>query len=127
MKVWLVIAAINGGLAVLAGAFAQHGLQGLDAHTQGVFETGVRYHIYHALAMGLAAVTPPGPATAWARAAATLFLAGIILFCGSLYLLTLDPPAMTSMPILGLATPIGGLAFMAGWAALAIAAWKQDW
>jgi uncharacterized membrane protein YgdD (TMEM256/DUF423 family) len=123
MKAWLGIAAINGGLAVLAGAFAAHGLKGwLDAQALEVFETGARYHMYHALAMGLAAVTPRGTITAYANVAAALFLAGIILFCGSLYLL-----ALTNMPQMGLVTPVGGVAFLAGWAALAMAAWKRDW
>ena len=62
MKAWLVIAAINGGLAVVAGAFAQHGLRGLDAHALDVFETGARYHMYHALAMGQAAIAAQTPA-----------------------------------------------------------------
>ena len=65
MKAWLGIAAINGGLAVLAGAFAAHGLKGwLDAQALEVFETGARYHMYHALAMGLAALAARGRGSA---------------------------------------------------------------
>ena len=120
MKAWLVIAAINGGLAVVAGAFAQHGLRGLDAHALDVFETGARYHMYHALAMGLAALAARNEAAAsTANVASAFFLAGIILFSGSLYLL-----ALTGARTLGLVTPFGGLAFLVGWATLAWAATK---
>jgi len=122
MRLWLFSAAINGALAVLAGAFAAHGLKAmLDAQALSVFETGARYHMYHALAMGLAALAGRGPARGAASLAAALFLAGIILFCGSLYLL-----ALTNMPALGFVTPLGGLAFLAGWGALAVAALRQD-
>ena len=110
---WLGIAAINGGLAVLAGAFAAHGLKArLSADALSVFETGARYQMYHALAMALAALIS-------ARRVAIAFLAGIILFSGSLYLL-----ALTGITILGAITPIGGLCFIAGWALLAWRAFK---
>jgi uncharacterized membrane protein YgdD (TMEM256/DUF423 family) len=121
MNIWLLIAAINGFLAVAAGAFGAHGLQGrLDAHAMQVFETGARYHMYHALAIGLAALAARNPAAATgANAAAAFFLAGIILFSGSLYLL-----ALTGTRTLGLVTPFGGLAFLVGWATLAWTATK---
>lgn len=121
MNAWLLIAAINGALAVAFGAFGAHGLQSrVDAHALQVFETGARYHMYHALAMGLAALAArSGAASPQASAAAALFLAGIILFSGSLYLL-----ALTGVRSLGLVTPFGGLAFLAGWIALAWAAAK---
>ena len=110
---WLGIAAVNGALAVMAGAFAAHGLKArLSADMLSVFETGARYHMYHALAIGLAALVP-APKAAWA------FLAGIVLFCGSLYLL-----ALTAIPILGAITPLGGLCFIAGWLVLAWGAFK---
>ena len=115
MSTWLLIAAINGFLAVAAGAFGAHGLkEHLDAHALSVFETAARYQMYHALAMGLAALAPRSSA---ARLACALFLVGIILFSGSLYLL-----ALTGMRALGIVTPFGGAAFLAGWAALASAA-----
>jgi uncharacterized membrane protein YgdD (TMEM256/DUF423 family) len=110
---WLGIAAINGALAVMAGAFAAHGLKArLSTDALSVFETGARYHMYHALAMALAALVP-------ARWAAIAFLAGILLFSGSLYLL-----ALTGASVLGVVTPLGGLCFIAGWALLAWAAFK---
>jgi uncharacterized membrane protein YgdD (TMEM256/DUF423 family) len=112
-RTWLGIAAINGGLAVMAGAFAAHGLKAhLSADSLSVFETGARYQMYHALAMALAALVA-------ARRAAIAFMAGILLFSGSLYLL-----ALTGTPIWGVVTPIGGLCFIAGWGLLAWAAFK---
>jgi uncharacterized membrane protein YgdD (TMEM256/DUF423 family) len=118
MNAWLLIAAINGGLAVAFGAFGAHGLQNrIDAHALGVFETGARYHMYHALAIGLASFAMRGAAATPARAAAGLFLAGIVLFSGSLYLL-----ALTGTRGFAFVTPFGGLAFLAGWIALAFTA-----
>jgi uncharacterized membrane protein YgdD (TMEM256/DUF423 family) len=119
MNFWLMIAAINGALAVALGAFAAHGLQGrIDAHAIEIFETGARYHMYHALAMGLAALAArSGAALMPASVAAGFFLAGIVLFSGSLYLL-----ALTGARSLGFVTPFGGLAFLLGWIALAWAA-----
>jgi uncharacterized membrane protein YgdD (TMEM256/DUF423 family) len=112
-RTWIGIAAINGGLAVIAGAFAAHGLKAhLSADALSVFETGARYHMYHALAMALAALIP-------APRAAIAFLAGIILFSGSLYLL-----ALTGVTLLGAITPLGGLCFIAGWGLLAWSAFK---
>ena len=120
MTPWLLIAAINGALAVAAGAFGAHALQAqLDAPTLQTFETGARYHMYHALAMGLAALAIRGEAATRARIAAALFLAGIVLFSGSLYLL-----AVARLRVLGMVTPFGGLAFLAGWMALGYAALK---
>ena len=103
--------AINAAIAVAAGAFAAHGLRSrLEARALEVFETGARYHMYHALAMvlcGLLVMTKPG----WT------FQAGIVLFSGSLYAL-----ALTDIKVLGAITPFGGLAFLAGWVWLAISA-----
>lgn len=118
VNAWLVLAAVNGFLAVAAGAFGAHALQGrLDAHALTVFETAARYHMYHALAMGMAALAARGAAASGATTAAIFFLAGIILFSGSLYAL-----AFTGMRGLGLVTPFGGLALLVGWAMLAWAA-----
>jgi uncharacterized membrane protein YgdD (TMEM256/DUF423 family) len=118
MNLWLLLAAANGALAVAAGAFGAHALAAaLDTPALQVFETGARYHMYHALAMGLAALAlreRPG-----ARAAAALFLAGIVLFSGSLYALSLS-----GLRALGVVTPVGGIALLAGWAALGYAALK---
>jgi uncharacterized membrane protein YgdD (TMEM256/DUF423 family) len=120
VRIWLIIAALNGALAVIAGAFAAHGLQGHLAPTMfEVFQTGARYHLTHALAMGLAAMAARGEAAPRARVSAMLFFAGIVLFSGSLYLL-----ALTGLRGFGLVTPFGGLALIAGWITLALAGLK---
>jgi uncharacterized membrane protein YgdD (TMEM256/DUF423 family) len=120
MNVWLVVAALNGLVAVAAGAFGAHALQArLDPHALQVFETGARYHIYHALAIGLAALAMRGQSAAAAQIAALLFLVGIVLFSGSLYALSLS-----GVRTLGFITPFGGVSFLAGWASLAYAATK---
>jgi uncharacterized membrane protein YgdD (TMEM256/DUF423 family) len=106
--------AINAGLAVAAGAFAAHGLrERLEARSLEIFETAARYQMYHALAMLLAAVM----ATSSAKTAGWIFQAGIVVFSGSLYAL-----ALTDVKLLGAITPLGGLAFLVGWAWLAIGA-----
>jgi uncharacterized membrane protein YgdD (TMEM256/DUF423 family) len=107
----IALGAINGGIAVAAGAFGAHGLkERISQHSLEIFETAVRYQMFHALAMILCAVI----ATSGARTAGWLFQAGIVVFSGSLYLL-----ALTETKWLGAVTPVGGLAFLAGWAALA--------
>ncbi len=116
-RYWIFLAAINGFLAVAAGAFGAHGLKTrLSTAMLTVFETGARYHMYHALAL-LAAGWLAAQAPSWmANAAGWCFLAGIIIFSGSLYALTL-----TGARWLGAITPIGGTAFLAGWVRLAAA------
>jgi uncharacterized membrane protein YgdD (TMEM256/DUF423 family) len=101
-------------LAVALGAFGAHALQErLSAADAGIFETAVRYQMYHALALlfvGAAAVRWPGGAT---TIAGWLFVAGIVVFSGSLYTLVLS-----GVRAWGMVTPLGGLAFLAGWALL---------
>src|ERR1700743_1825272 len=121
MRNWLFTASVMGALAVLCGAFADHGLSGrLGANALPVFKTGVRYHMCHALAMALAAFAMRGPAMPQARTAAMLFLGGILLFSGSLYLL-----ALTDANVPAFITPVGGLAFLAGWIFLGLAAVEE--
>jgi uncharacterized membrane protein YgdD (TMEM256/DUF423 family) len=111
------LGAVLAGLAVALGAFGAHGLRArVTPDLLAVFETGVRYQMYHALAL-------IGLSLAWTRwstshltAAGYLFLAGIVLFSGSLYLLTL-----TGTRWWGAVTPLGGVAFLAGWIALVLA------
>lgn len=118
MRKLLFLAAVNGGLAVLLGAFAAHGLSGkLAPDRLAVFDTGARYHLAHALAMGLAALAAKEGGGGRAVLAGWLFLAGILLFCGSLYGL-----ALTGLVALGYVTPFGGVAFVIGWGFLAGAA-----
>jgi uncharacterized membrane protein YgdD (TMEM256/DUF423 family) len=112
--------AMSALLAVAAGAFGAHALRDrLSPESLAVYDTGARYHFYHALgllAAAYAAARWPGGAAA---AAGWLFLAGTLLFSGSLYLLALTGPRW-----LGALTPLGGLAFLAGWATLMFAAWR---
>lgn len=114
-RLFLALGAISAFIAVAAGAFGAHGLKNrLDAQMLAVFETGVRYQMYHAFALMVvawAAARWPGTlmtASGW------LFIAGTILFSGSLYLLSL-----TGVRWLGAITPLGGLLFLAGWLCLA--------
>jgi uncharacterized membrane protein YgdD (TMEM256/DUF423 family) len=120
-KLFISLAAWSGMLAVVAGAFGAHALKArLDDYLLGVFETAVHYHMYHSLALlgvGLLALT--APEVQLLRSAGWLFLTGIVVFSGSLYLLSL-----TGVRWLGAITPLGGLALIAGWACLAMASWQ---
>jgi uncharacterized membrane protein YgdD (TMEM256/DUF423 family) len=118
MKIFLVLGAVLAGLAVGLGAFGAHGLRAtLSPEDLATFEIGVRYQMYHAL--GLLAVAWVG--SQWPSSAVTAagwaFLIGILIFSGSLYLLVLSGQRW-----LGAITPIGGVAFLVGWALLAWAA-----
>ena len=117
-KTLLLVGAVAGFLAVALGAFGAHGLRArLSPEMLAVFETGVRYHMYHALAIVIVALMV-GRFDGWMfRAAGWAFTVGIVLFSGSLYLL-----AVTGVTILGAITPIGGLAFLVGWGLLVVAA-----
>ena len=124
MGKWLFIAALTGALGVTLAAFGEHALSArLSPAAVATFATGARYQLLHALAMGLAALAARGPAKPRAETAAMLFLAGILLFSGSLYGL-----ALTGIRPLGFITPCGGLALIAGWISLALAARKlEEW
>ncbi|MBB3225499.1 uncharacterized membrane protein YgdD (TMEM256/DUF423 family) [Luteibacter sp. Sphag1AF] len=112
--------ALLGGSAVIAGAFGAHALRGSldDAHLA-IWKTGVDYHFWHSLAL-LGAVVGAS-ATRARHVAVVLFTAGIVLFSGSLYALALGAPRF-----LGIITPVGGVAFVAGWIALALALRRRD-
>lgn len=119
-RIFLAIAAIFGGLSVGAGAFATHALrERLSERSLEIFETAARYQMYHALALILVALLisreefplPILVVAGWS------FIIGICIFSGSLYALSL-----TNIKVLGAITPLGGAAFIAGWGALAIAA-----
>lgn len=118
---WTAIGAINGLLAVGLGAFAAHGLKNhVDPSKLLVFETGVRFQMYHAFALMAASWVVAAKPSRSANAAAVFFLLGITLFSGSLYLLT-----FYSWKWLGPVTPLGGLSLMIGWALLAVAALRH--
>ena len=115
---WFQTGAVAAGLAVALGAFGAHGLKTrVTPDLLAIFETGVRYHMYHALALlAVAWLGARGPGR-WVTASGWLFLAGIVLFPGSLYMMTL-----TGARWLGAITPVGGTCFILGWLALAVAA-----
>lgn len=120
-RTFTVVGAVSAFISVAAGAFGAHLLRSrLAPELLAVFETAARYQMYHALgliAVAFALTRWPTPAT---RAAGWLFIAGTLLFSGSLYALSL-----TGTRWLGAITPLGGLCFLAGWLALAGAAWSR--
>ncbi|AIL64138.1 DUF423 domain-containing protein [Pseudomonas alkylphenolica] len=120
LRSFLLLAAFFGFTGVALGAFAAHGLKGkLTPEYLAIFHTGVTYQLVHALALfGVAVLATqlPGRLVGWAGG---LFALGIVLFSGSLYLLTLS-----GIGKLGMITPIGGLAFLGGWLCLGLAAWR---
>lgn len=119
----VVIGALSAALAVGLGAFGAHGLRAvLSAEMLAVFETGVRYQMYHALALVALGLAPVLASCRLAKLAGGLFVAGTVCFSGSLYLLTL-----AGTRGIGLVTPLGGLMLLAGWLVLALAAlqWKS--
>jgi uncharacterized membrane protein YgdD (TMEM256/DUF423 family) len=119
-RTFLVLGCFFAFLAVGAGAFGAHTLrERLPEDLLAVFETGARYHMYHALGLlGVAWLSAQSPG-ALVNAAGWSFVAGILVFSGSLYLL-----AITGERWLGAITPLGGVAFLAGWLALGLAAWR---
>jgi uncharacterized membrane protein YgdD (TMEM256/DUF423 family) len=120
-RLFFVVGTVSAFVGVAAGAFGAHGLKSrLDAEMLATFEVGARYQMYHAFAL---------MAASWAQTrwpgtlpvvGGWLFIAGTLLFSGSLYLLSL-----TGTRWLGAITPLGGLAFLGGWLCLALAAWKS--
>jgi uncharacterized membrane protein YgdD (TMEM256/DUF423 family) len=116
-KRFLLLGAVSALIGVAAGAFGAHGLEAqLATESLAVYETGVRYQLIHAISLlfiGLAA--DRWPAAGWGRAG-WMFVAGTVLFCGSLYAL-----AFTSVRAIGVVTPVGGVCFLVGWALAALA------
>jgi uncharacterized membrane protein YgdD (TMEM256/DUF423 family) len=120
-RVYFTIGAVSAFISVAAGAFGAHALKNrLSTEMLAIFEVGVRYQMYHAFALMAVAWAQ----TRWPAPLVTtsgwLFVAGTILFSGSLYLLSL-----TGWRWLGAITPLGGLAFLAGWLCLAWTIWKS--
>jgi uncharacterized membrane protein YgdD (TMEM256/DUF423 family) len=117
-KTFLLIGALAGATGVALGAFGAHALRSrMTPEMLAVFETGVRYQMYHALALVALAALEPRLGGYLVLTAGWAFTLGIVLFSGSLYVL-----ALTGVSTFGIVTPFGGLAFLVGWAALAIAA-----
>ena len=124
-KITLSLGAVFGALAVVAGAFASHSLKGyLTDYSLSIWQTGARYQMYHSLALIAIAILmelKAGVSSVWLKTSTIAFTIGIILFSGSLYLLS-----FTSIGWLGVITPIGGLCLIIGWICLAIFPWKQS-
>ncbi|MDD0978516.1 DUF423 domain-containing protein [Pseudomonas shahriarae] len=120
LRGFLMLAAFFGFTGVALGAFAAHGLKkSLSAEYLAIFHTGVTYQLVHALTLfgvALLAAHMPGRLVLWAGVS---FSIGILLFSGSLYLLT-----TIGIGKLGIITPFGGLAFLIGWLCLGLAAWR---
>jgi uncharacterized membrane protein YgdD (TMEM256/DUF423 family) len=122
---FLKFAAIAGLLSVLSGAFLAHQLkQRMPAAAAEVFETAVRYQFYHVFALLATGLLSGKFKELWITRAGNCFVAGIILFCGSLYIIALLMSNGYTVPfLLGICTPIGGLGFLLGWIFLTIAVW----
>lgn len=128
MKNQLRLVALLGALAVAIGAFGAHGLKAIVGPEQLItFNTGVRYHFYHVLAMGLAVAlsSHADVSLKWLKRSVTAWALGILIFSGSLYLLTLSEQTGIPSAVLGPVTPVGGLFFLVGWVFLFLAAQKQ--
>ncbi len=127
-KKYIVAAAIFGGLAVGAGAFGAHALEAItsDVKILHSFQTGVQYQLYHALVLLAVAFLVDKLDSQWMKRAGTCFITGIILFSGSLYLLTFFKiQESAAVKMVGPITPVGGTFFIAGWVCLLIAAVKK--
>ena len=123
---FLKLAAIFGALAVIAGAMFTHSLKNnIPLRAAEIYETAVRYQFYHVfalLATGILGEKFQGP---WLNRAGYCFIAGILLFSGSLFFISALITKGISVPlILGILTPTGGLGFILGWVFLSIAVWK---
>ena len=119
-KPFIKTAAIIGALSVALGAFGAHALkEKLPADALAIFETAVRYQFYHVFALLAAGILFKEFQNKWIKNAGKLFIAGIIIFCGSLYLLTtIKGLNVEGMNWIGAITPLGGIAFITGWICL---------
>lgn len=119
-KQWIVLGSVLAGLSVALGAFGAHGLEErLEPDMMEIYQTAVKYHMMHAMAIILIGIITK-PVTRLASWAGGLFTAGILFFSGSLYILSI-----TGISIWGAVAPIGGTAFIAAWICTAVYAWKR--
>jgi len=120
---WTATGSIGLALAVILGAFGAHRLRSrLDAYSMGISERAVFYQFFHAMGLLVVSILPRLGAVSPAAGSwvCALLLAGVVIFCGSLYLL-----ALTGIRVLGAVTPIGGLSFIGAWVLLAISLLKR--
>lgn len=122
MNRFLAAGSIGAGLAVALGAFGAHVLEArISADLMETYQTGVQYHMLHAVGLLIVALAAERlKAERLLQFAGNLFIAGTVIFSGSLYLL-----ALTGIRTLGAITPIGGVCFLVGWLLLALAAWRE--
>ncbi len=126
-KKFLVIAALLGGLSVALGAFAAHQLKAIaSADVLQIFETAVKYQMYHALALLVTGILLQQFPVKQLRWAGNLFIAGIILFSGSLYLLCYVKHLEIPATWVGAITPLGGICFIAGWVLMAVSVARKS-
>jgi uncharacterized membrane protein YgdD (TMEM256/DUF423 family) len=126
-RIFLIVAALAGLTAVILGAFGAHSLRALLSPDQlAIWEKGVQYQIYHALALFICSLYLRKEYSVSVRNAAICFIAGIVCFSGSLYLLATRELTGISTLIIGPITPIGGFFFIAGWGLILMQAMKKD-
>lgn len=126
-KIYLIMGTVLAGLAVALGAFGAHGLKKVaSAENVAVYQTGVQYQMYHALALVLIGILSERILNDYLSYAGVMFVAGIILFSGSLYLIVSLYAMNKSVPTaVGILTPIGGLFFIIGWICLLVSLLKK--
>lgn len=122
-KLFLIVGTILSGLAVVLGAFGAHGLKKIvNPESLATYHTGVQYQMYHALALIIIGILSERATSSFLNYAGFLFLGGIVLFSGSLYLIVSMQAMNKTIPTgVGIITPIGGLLFILGWLALLLA------
>src|SRR5437588_5191191 len=126
-KIFLIIGTLLAGLAVALGAFGAHGLKKIvDAETVGIYQTGVQYQMYHALALLAVGILAERMTNSLINYAALFFIGGIVFFSGSLYLIaSLKAMNKAVSTGVGIMTPVGGLFFILGWVLLLLAIIKK--
>lgn len=127
MKMFLILGTLLAGLAVALGAFGAHGLKKLvDAETINIYQTGVQYQMYHALALIAVGILAQRMENAWLHYAGFFFIGGIVCFSGSLYLLSSFRAMNKVVPTFVYPiTPLGGILFILGWMLLLFALLKK--
>jgi uncharacterized membrane protein YgdD (TMEM256/DUF423 family) len=126
-RTFLQLAALLGALAVAFGAFGAHALKKMVSDIAvNIFETGVRYQFYHVFALALVGILYRDFPNKWMSWAGNLFMIGMLLFCGSLYVLTYSKASVkANLDWVGAITPLGGLAFIAGWICMFLGIYKS--